>query len=167
MYNLIMKILGIDPGYERLGIAIVEKDVSKNNGKEILLYSDCFQTSPKLPHHERLQLVGAEIARVTKKFQPKTLAIETLFFSKNVQTAMKVAEARGVIIYEAIRQGLSIVEFSPQHIKMSITSSGNADKKSIIKMIPLLIKTNGTIKHDDEFDAIAIALTWFAFNKIN
>src|SRR4051812_31039204 len=113
-----MKILAIDPGYERLGIAVMEKEAK---GKEKVLYSDCFFTSAKLPHAERLKLLGTEIGRLIDEYEPKMLSIETLYFSKNQKTALLVAEARGVILYEAAKKGLIIKEFTPMQIKIAVT----------------------------------------------
>ena len=159
-----MKILGIDPGYERLGIAVLEKNV--RDRKETLLYSDCFKTKTSDTHAERLSLLGQEIARVITEYEPEALSIETLFLTTNHKTVMHVSEARGVILYEAARHNLSIAEYSPPQIKSAVTGDGHADKKAIIKMIPLLIKLDKKIAHDDEYDAIAVALTYFAHNKI-
>jgi crossover junction endodeoxyribonuclease RuvC len=158
-----MRILAIDPGYERLGIAIIEKEV---RGKETLLYSDCFKTSSKLPHAERLKLIMQEISHVITTYSPERMAIETLFFSTNQKTALLVAEARGVIIATGAAAELGIYEFNPNSIKLAVTGSGASDKDQIIKMIPLLVKIQKEIKHDDEYDAIACGLTYFAEHPV-
>src|SRR3989344_5664957 len=132
-----MRILGIDPGYDRLGIAIIEKN---SKTKEVLLYSECLQTSSKDAFYTRLRQVGVKIAAVVEKYSPDALAIETLFITKNQKTAMRVAEARGVIAYEAIRQNIPIYEYTPLQIKMAVTGHGGSDNTQIIKMIPLLIE---------------------------
>ena len=149
-----MIILGIDPGYERLGIAVISKE---ERSKEVLLFSECFKTSSKLLFYERIVLLGEEVARVIKEFKPEVLAIENLFIEKNQKTAMRVSEARGVILYEASKNGLFIKEFTPLQIKLAVTGHGKSDKKSVAKMLPLLIKINKKIDHDDEYDAIAVA----------
>jgi crossover junction endodeoxyribonuclease RuvC len=151
-----MKIIGIDPGYDRLGIALIEKTPK---GKEILIYSSCFQTSVKDTIYVRLQSIGAEVARVLKEFEPDILAIETLFITKNQKTAMRVAEARGIIMYEAMNHGVSVREYGPMEIKMAITGDGSSDKARMTKMVGMLIKIPGKKMIDDEYDAIAIALT--------
>jgi crossover junction endodeoxyribonuclease RuvC len=154
-----MKILSIDPGYERLGIAVIEKE----NQTERLLFSKCFKTSAKLPHPERLGLIKNEIDKVISEFGPDHLAIETLFFAKNQKTALLVAEARGLIIGTSKSAGLQVSEYGPGQIKVAVTGYGNSDKNAIIKMVPKLIKISSKklseIKHDDEYDAIAIGLT--------
>ena len=159
-----MKIIGIDPGYERLGIAVIEKSPATNH-KEKLLFSECFKTKAGQPHYERIRLLGDELNAIIQKFQPEIMAIETLFLNTNQKTAMLVSEARGAIIYEAARHNLTVSEFSPPQIKSATTGDGRADKKAIIKMVPLLIKIDKTVKYDDEYDAIAVALTCSALNK--
>ncbi len=146
-----MKILGIDPGYDRVGIAVIE-----NN---ILLHSECFSTDSKEDFHIRLRDVGKRINKVISDFSPDVMAIESLFITKNQKTAMKVAEARGVISYEASLENIPIFEYSPPQIKVAITGHGGSDKSQIIKMIPLLLKIKAKKALDDEYDAIAVALT--------
>jgi crossover junction endodeoxyribonuclease RuvC len=158
-----MKIIAIDPGYERLGIAVMEK----NKGRELLLYSDCFITPKTIAHHERLAMVGKELERVVKEFKPQALAVETLFFSKNQKTAMQVAETRGVILYVASRLGLHVHEYMPVQIKIAVTGYGKSDKSHIISMIPKLVNIAKKIKYDDEYDAIATGITFFAHSHLS
>jgi crossover junction endodeoxyribonuclease RuvC len=166
-----MIILGIDPGYDRLGIAVIEKPARTQGAKtkETLLYSDCFQTSAKDPIYVRLEQIGREIARIADEFKPDCLAIENLFITNNQKTAMRVAEARGIILYEAQKRGLSIHEYTPMEIKLAVTGDGGSDKRMIAKMLSLLIKmpaekmTPKTL--DDECDAIAVALAHSAITR--
>ncbi len=157
-----MKIISIDPGYERLGLAIIDKEKSK---KEELIFSECFKTSAKLSHHERLSLIGNRIKEVIKKYKPEQLATEKLFFSGNQKTAMMVSEARGVILYTGSSLGLSIFEYTPNDVKIAITGYGRSEKKQIIDMVKKLIEVKKDTKSDDEFDAIAIGLTHLAINR--
>lgn len=157
-----MRILGIDPGIERVGIAVVERLPGK---KEIVLYSDCFKTSAKLSHPARLVLIGEEIRSVIHHWKPTGLAIEKLFFETNVTTAMKVSEARGVMLYTASSAGLSLFEYTPLEIKVAVTGYGKSDKKALLHMVPLLVTLPKKKMLDDEIDAIAIALTAFAHEK--
>lgn len=157
-----MKIISIDPGYERLGIAIVEKEKNK---KEVLIFSECFKTSSKLPHNERLTLIGNRIKEIIKKHKPIALATEKLFFSGNQKTAMLVAEARGVILYTGSSVGLDIFEYTPNQVKIAITGYGRSEKRQIMDMVTKLIIVNSKTKSDDEFDAIAIGLTHFAIHR--
>ncbi len=156
-----MRIIAIDPGYERLGIAVLEKE----KGKEELIFSECFKTSVKIEHAERLKLIGQEIEKIIKKYKPETMAIETLFFSKNQKTAIKVSETRGVILYVASKNDLDVKEFMPNQIKIAVTGYGASDKKQITGMVKKLIKIEKDIEYDDEYDAIAVGLTYFAVNR--
>ncbi|MDO8659388.1 MAG: crossover junction endodeoxyribonuclease RuvC [Candidatus Parcubacteria bacterium] len=175
-----MRILGIDPGFERLGIAILEKENNKTasakgygvSRKEKVIFSECFKTSSKLPFNERLFLIGEEVKKIIKKYKPEILAIETLFLNTNQKTVMRVAEARGVVIYEASVAHLKVFEASPPQIKMATTGYGHADKEQMIKMVKILVDINENKIYppmrrasDDELDAIAIALTAFAYNR--
>ncbi len=158
-----MKIISIDPGFERIGIAILEK--VSGNEKEELLYSNCFKTSAKIPFHDRLLLIGQEVKKIIKQYNPKILAIEKLYFTTNQKTVMGVSEARGVIIYSAKESGLSVFEYTPPQIKIAVTGYGKSDKNMVMSMVPKLIKIKKEIKSDDELDAIAIGLTCFAHEK--
>ena len=159
-----MRILGIDPGYEQLGIAILEKN--KGDKKERVLFSECFKTSAKLEFSERLHLIGMEVHKVIDKYKPEVLSIETLFLNTNQKTVMRVAEARGVVIYEAARARLKIFEATPLQIKIATTGYGRSDKTQIMKMVKILVETDNSKKSDDEMDAIAIALTGFAHIRV-
>jgi crossover junction endodeoxyribonuclease RuvC len=150
-----MRIIGIDPGYDRLGIAVIEKNAQS---KETVLHSDCFQTSPKDDIYSRLHSIGQKIARVLDEYKPDALAIENLFITKNQKTAMRVAEARGIIIYEATKRKIPVFEYSPMQIKMALTGDGTSDKSRMIKMVSLLVKVPAKKIIDDEYDAIAAAL---------
>ena len=153
-----MKVIAIDPGYERMGVAVIEKI----KGKEFLQYSECFKTSSKIPHEERLKLIGQEIEMLVKKYKPEAMAIETLFFKNNQKTAMHVSEARGVMLYVASVLELRVVEFSPMSIKIAVTGYGSSEKEQVTFMVKKLIKIDSKIKYDDEYDAIAVGLTYFA-----
>jgi crossover junction endodeoxyribonuclease RuvC len=153
-----VRVLGIDPGYDRLGLAVIEK----TNGKDTLLFSACFETPKTNAHAKRLQGVGDELSRVIREFHPTNAALETLFFSKNQKTALKVAEARGVILATLAHHNLTIHELSPADVKIGVTGYGRADKQQVIAMIPRIISLPQCKRHDDEYDAIAIALTCLA-----
>jgi len=153
-----MRILAIDPGFERVGIAVLEEQARK--GK--LLYSSCFKTSSKEPFDQRLVLIGNEITRLVKEWRPDGLAIETLFLNTNQKTVMRVSEARGVIIYAATSLGLSLHEYTPLQIKIAVTGYGRAPKDQVSSMVHQLIEVEKTVTQDDEIDAIAIGITALA-----
>ena len=151
-----MRILGIDPGFDRLGIAIVDKD---EKGKETLVYSECFETNKKDSFSERLFIIGEKISLCIEEYKPEYTSIEKLYMTVNQKTAMNVAEARGVIIYESQKASIPIYEFTPMEIKMAVTGFGRATKNDVAKMVPNLISIENKKMKDDEIDAIAIALT--------
>ncbi|OHA18903.1 MAG: hypothetical protein A2836_00750 [Candidatus Taylorbacteria bacterium RIFCSPHIGHO2_01_FULL_45_63] len=159
-----MRILAVDPGYERVGVAVLEKENS-GGARETLLFSECFKTSAKLPHSERLKLIGEEIKRMIATHRPSALAIEKLFFANNQKTAILVSEARGVIICEAARSGLFVAEFTPLQAKVAVTGYGRGTKSQMKFMVEKLISVGKKIKEDDEYDAIALGLTFFAYKK--
>lgn len=157
------KILAIDPGYERVGIAILEQH---ENEKHTLIHSECFKTNSKTPFYERVSLIGSHIKKIVKQYNPSSLAIEKLYFTANQKTAMNVAEARGVIIYEAIQNKLNIFEYTPMEIKVAVTGYGKATKQDVFHMTQkLILLPKDRIFLDDEIDAIAIGLTCFAIEK--
>jgi len=151
-----MKILGIDPGYDRLGLAIVEKLPRQ---KETLLYSVCLTTDKKEEFHQRLTSLGLEVEQILTKWTIDKVAIENLFIATNQKTAMRVAEVRGMLLYLAGRKNIPILELTPLQIKKNITGYGSAPKDQVMTMAKLLIDIPPRVKLDDEFDAIVIALS--------
>lgn len=156
-----MRIIAIDPGYERLGIAVLEKI----NGKEQLVFSECFKTKATFEFIERLEMVGREVERVSNEYKPEVLAIENLFISTNQKTAMRVAEVRGAILYQARILGLSVHEYTPLQIKTATTGYGKATKEQVISMVQKIIPSTKAISQDDEMDAIAIGITHYAYQN--
>jgi crossover junction endodeoxyribonuclease RuvC len=157
------RILGIDPGFDRLGICILDKE----KDKETLVFSTCIVTSKKDSFETRLVTVGKELTKILENYAPTELAIETIFFTTNQKTIITVAEVRGICIYLAHLHGLSIHEYSPPQIKVAVTGYGKATKDDIASMVPKILGKPlkiGTL--DDEVDAIAIALTHSAHRKM-
>lgn len=156
-------ILGIDPGFERLGISILSKIKGQ---KEELVHSECFKTKASLPFNERLGQIGDRLEEIIRKYKPQILGIENLFLTTNQTTVMRVAETRGVIIYIAEKNGLLIREYTPLQIKVAVTGYGKADKKQVMNMVPKLVRMENNKTSDDELDAIAVAITTIASEKI-
>lgn len=153
-----MRVLGVDPGYDRVGVAVMEYV----DGAEALLFSTCIETDRSDSINNRIHATGKAIATIIDEYNVNTLGIETLFFNKNTKTAMQVAEARGVIIYTAKNADCVIYEFSPQAIKIATTGYGNSDKSAVISMVQQLIPAAPKKALDDEYDAIAIGITCLA-----
>ncbi len=152
-----MRILGIDPGYDRLGVAVVEGDPSRPT----LVTSTCV-IPEKGAKEKRLAEVSQAISESIARYAPDAIAIETLFFNANVKTALGVAEARGAILAVAGLAALPVIECSPQQVKIAIAGHGGADKKSVADMIPRLLTLPTRKRLDDELDAIAIGITALA-----
>lgn len=150
-----MIILGIDPGFDRLGCAILNKEKGVNK----IIYSTCFLSDRKLSYEKRILGLGEKIKKIITKYKPDVLAIEKLFFTKNKKTAMQIAEVRGMILYLASLYNLSVCEFTPPQIKITITGYGNADKTQVQKMLKQELKLKNLPKYDDESDAIGVAIT--------
>lgn len=153
-----MKVIGIDPGYDRLGVAIIERV----SGREQVLFSACIQSDRTLPLPERLLTIGRELTVVLTQYTPDTLAIETLFFNKNVKTALGVAQARGMVLYLAGFHGCAIHEYGPQEVKVAVTGYGKSDKTAVVAMVKRLAAGVPERAQDDEYDAIAVGLTCLA-----
>ena len=161
-----MKVLAIDPGYGRCGVAVVEKNGGPGRAsKEALIYSACIETSAKVDFSTRLAEVADECTRLLKKYRPDSLALEKLYFSSNQKTAMRVAEVRGALINVAAGLGVPVFEYTPGEVKSAAAGSGSADKKQVAQMLHALVKIEKPVKHDDEYDAIAIAVTHLARHR--
>ena len=157
-----MRVLAIDPGYGRCGVALVERQ----NGKDTVVYSDCIETSTKNIFPERLNAVVSECARLIKKFKPDCVAMEKLYFTKNQKTAMRVAEVRGALLQLAASHGLTVAEYTPREVKSAAAGFGAADKGAVARMLHALVKIERAPKHDDEYDAIAVGITHLARVKV-
>ncbi len=156
-------VLAIDPGFDRMGLAVLRME----QGEPKLLFSECFKTDSKKKRSQRLLAIGKNIEKIIEKWQPNDLAIETLFFNTNITSAIGVAEARGVITYEASKARMEIFEYGPQTIKIAVTGYGKADKLQMETMVKKLVKlSEKSLKRlDDEVDAIAVGITHLATKK--
>ena len=148
-------MLAFDPGYDRLGVAVIERV----EGPETLLYSACVSTSRTDTMPDRLKVLGEAVEALLKTYAPDIVALETLFFNKNIKTGIAVAEVRGVILYLARHYGCSVMEFGPQEIKVAVTGYGKSDKSAVISMVKRLITNVPGDALDDEYDAIAVGIT--------
>ncbi|CAN5151544.1 crossover junction endodeoxyribonuclease RuvC [soil metagenome] len=150
-----MRILGIDPGLGRLGWGAIEV----LGGKQRAIEYGCIETSQQLLEEERLKQVFDELTEMIKKTQPEALALEELFFSKNVTTAFMVGQARGVVLLLAAQHNLPVHAYNPGEVKVAVTGYGKADKKQIGQMVKVILKLEKLPRLDDTTDALAIALT--------
>lgn len=156
-----MKVLAVDPGYDRMGVAVLEMQ----NGKEVLVHSSCIETDKKADLDERLITLGREFKTLLTEHKPELVGIETLFFNKNVKTAIGVAQARGIVMFLSREAGAQVAEFGPQEIKIAITGYGKSDKYAVIDMVKRLVIGAPEKALDDEYDAIAIGVTALAHHR--
>jgi len=149
-----MIILGIDPGTATTGFGAVKKEKDK---LECLDYG-IIQTSKNDSQQERLNTLYNQITKLITKHKPDVLAVEKLFFFKNLKTAMPVAEARGVILLAGAKKKISIKEITPLQVKMGICGYGRADKKQVQEMVKIILNLEKIPKPDDAADALGIAI---------
>lgn len=156
-----MRIIGIDPGFGRLGIAIIDYEA----GKETFVHSECFETDKKESFQVRLQQIGKKIAQVCEEWRPESCGIESLFFEKNQKTAMAVSEARGVIVYELLCHNVTVFDYTPLQVKIALTGFGKAEKEQVAFMVTKILGIESKGRIDDELDALALAITHGASHK--
>lgn len=148
-----MIIMGIDPGTATTGFGFIE--CSKDQFK--LLDYGCIKTLPNQSLSSRLQQINDDLKTLLKTWKPDSVAIEELFFSKNVKTAIHVAHARGAMMQLLSTSGYEIAEYKPQQVKAAVCDYGNAEKKQIQKMVQLIFQMDHLPTPDDAADALAIA----------
>jgi crossover junction endodeoxyribonuclease RuvC len=152
-----MIILGIDPGTATTGFGVI--DYQKKNKKQIVcLDYGIIQTSPKQSAGERLIQINSGLNEIIKKYKPEMAAVESLFFFKNLKTAMPVSQARGVIIYTLSKKNVPFIELTPLQAKTSVTGYGKATKNQVQKMVQNLLNLEKLPKPDDAADALALAI---------
>lgn len=150
-----LRIVGIDPGSHRIGYALI----SGNRADISLLRTETITIPPKTPAPESLSILAQTLDNYLEHDRPDVVSLEKLFFSKNVKTALSVAEARGVILLTATRHVRSIWEYTPLEVKMALVGYGKADKRDIMRMVKLSMPHHVLPQGDDAIDAIAIAIT--------
>jgi len=151
-----MKILGIDPGTAITGFGVIESDGQKHK----MIDAGVIRTPAKQALELRLETIYDDITEILKEHRPDHVAIEQLFFAKNVTTAMAVSQARGVILLAVIKAGLDHSEFTPIQIKQALTGYGRADKSQIQQMVKAILKLKSIPKPDDAADALAAAICY-------
>src|SRR3989338_2811960 len=160
------RVLGIDPGYGRMGVAVLE---SSREGQVILLFSDCLETRVGEGFPVRLGELQIKLRELIKKWKPGQVALEKLYFATNQKTVMQVAETRGMVIALTQEFALTLHEYTPLQVKVGITGYGRASKFQVAEMLHKLIrleaKRNNRKFRDDEYDAIAVGVTDLSTRK--
>lgn len=149
-----MRILGLDPGLAILGFGIIDT----NGNKFKLVDYGIINTEPDLTFPERLKLLYDDLDFLIKRYQPDEVSIEELFFYKNVTTAIKVAQARGVQVLCCSNNELPIYEYTPLQVKQGITGYGRANKRDIQECVKSFLNMKEIPKPDDAADALALAI---------
>jgi crossover junction endodeoxyribonuclease RuvC len=149
-----MIIIGIDPGLATVGFGVIQKVEEKI----IPVSYGCIRTSAEKQTSERLLEIYNETKALFEKYNPQIVAIEKLFFNKNVTSAMRVSEARGVILLAAQQKQIPLFEYTPAQIKQAITGTGHADKQQMQEMITRLLGLDELPRPDDAADGLSIAL---------
>ncbi len=149
-----MIIMGIDPGTAATGYGLIKKLPDK---LKIIDYG-CIKTEAKFSTAERLKKIDQQLTKLIKKHKPKRIAVEDIFFFKNLKTAVKVSQARGVILASAAQTKAQVVEYTPLQIKQAVTGYGRADKKQVQQMVKVLLNLKEIPQPDDAADALAAAI---------
>lgn len=148
-------ILGLDPGIADTGWGVIVKVAGNLN----YLACGSISTPAKAEFIDRLNSLQKELTKIIKKYKPNAVAVEQLFFCKNVKTALIVGQARGVILMTIAQNNLPFFEYTPLQVKQALTSYGGADKNQVGQMVKVMLKLNAVPKPDDTADALAIAIT--------
>lgn len=149
-----MRILGIDPGYARMGWGVV--DMRGNRFKPVAY--GAFETTPDMVMTDRLKSIYFDLMECISEYEPDSVAIEDLYFNTNASTAMKVGQARGVAILACANSGLAVYEYTPLQIKQALTGYGRAEKQQIQWMVQKLLNLREIPKLDDTTDALAACI---------
>jgi len=157
-----MIILWIDPGTTTIGFSVLDKEKWRIK----LIDYWVFKTTPKIKLEEKILEIWKDIDVIIKKYNPNILSIEKLFFQTNTKTAIDVAQARGVIIYESIKSWLKIQEYTPLQVKKAITWNWKSNKIQLQNAIKIIFWMDSIPKPDDAADAIWLSYMW-ALNSNN
>ncbi|MCU0680032.1 MAG: crossover junction endodeoxyribonuclease RuvC [Planctomycetes bacterium] len=156
-------ILGLDPGIADTGYGIITSEKVNNHENMVCLTYGSIKTDPKASLPERLEILYQELNKIIVKYKPEVMAIEQLFFNKNVRTALVVGQARGAVLLTAKQNNLRIVEFTPSQVKQAVSAYGQASKAQVQKMVKLILNLKEIPKPDDAADALAIAICGFNY----
>jgi crossover junction endodeoxyribonuclease RuvC len=149
-----MMVMGIDPGLARLGYGVIRVD----RGTAVPLCYGCLETRAGARPGERLLEISRGLSSIFERYPPDALAMEKLFFSKNITSAMGVSEVRGIVLLAAEERGIPVTEYTPNQVKQAVTGSGRADKVQVQQMITRLLRLPEVPQPDDAADALSIAL---------
>ncbi|MFZ5943310.1 MAG: crossover junction endodeoxyribonuclease RuvC [Bacillota bacterium] len=156
-----MIILGIDPGTAITGYGIIKVEGNKFSSLDY----GCIYTDSSWADANRLKLIYEKVSSLIELHQPQEMAVEELFFNKNVKTALSVGQARGVILLTGARKGLVVSEYTPLQVKQAIVGYGRAHKQQIQQMVKIFLNLSNIPKPDDAADALAVAICHAHFRQ--
>lgn len=148
--------IGIDPGTATTGYGLVRL---MPDGGLVSVSFGILSTPKEAAAPVRLELLFNDLNKILKKYKPETAAVEKLFFSRNVTTAIAVGQARGVVLLALQRAGIPAFEYTPNEVKQAVAGYGSADKRQVQEMVRTLLQLDSIPKPDDAADALAIAIT--------
>jgi len=148
-----MITLGIDPGTARLGYGLIASEQDPS-----MVASGVIETPSSMTMPARLVILFDAVSELMARYQPTTVAVEQLFFARNVTTAIVVGQARGVVLLAAGRMGVPVAEYTPTEVKQAVTGYGNADKRQMQEMVRVVLGLADIPQPDDAADALAVAL---------
>ena len=149
-----MIVLGIDPGTAATGYGIVERTGSRLRALDY----GCFETPAAWALPQRLLAIGDAVSDLIEMHRPDLVAVERLFFNRNVQTAFAVGQARGAVLLTAARHGLEVHEYGPHEVKIAVTGYGRAEKMQVQQMVQRVLGLAALPRPDDAADALAVAI---------
>lgn len=155
-----MRILGIDPGIAIVGFGFIDQQGSRLTPVQY----GSITTESDLDQAVRLQIIYDSLRQLIECYEPQAIAIEKLYFNRNVTTAFSVGQARGVIMLAAVQHGLEIAEYTPLQVKQAVVGYGKAEKQQIQEMVRILLRLSAAPKPDDVADALAIAICHSQFS---
>ena len=157
-----MLALGLDPGTATTGYGLVRLEP---DGGLLAVKYGVITTPKNTPAPERLLTLYDQLQDLLQEQQPETVAVEKLFFQRNVTTAMAVGQARGVLLLALAKVGLEVFEYTPNEIKQAVAGYGSADKRQVQEMVRVLLALDGIPRPDDAADALAVAITHLNTNR--
>jgi crossover junction endodeoxyribonuclease RuvC len=149
-----VRILGIDCGSERTGYGVIDTDGLEHR----MIVAGVIRTSPKWPFEKRLLEIAAGLRALIREYHPESAAVEEVFYSANVKTALKLAHVRGIALLAVAEAEMALAEYSPLEIKLSVVGYGRAEKRQVQTMVRSLLRLREEVESEDAADALAVAI---------
>ncbi|MFZ7112892.1 MAG: crossover junction endodeoxyribonuclease RuvC [Desulfatiglandales bacterium] len=155
-----MLVIGVDPGSMATGYGLIEK----KSARMACIHSGAVTSSSKIPFHQRIHHIFLEMVEIMTRYRPQELAIEDVFFAKNVKSALKIGHARGAVLIAAVQCSVKIFEYTPLEIKKSVVGYGRATKEQVRSMVQVILNVQKPVSYDTS-DALAAAICHLNWSK--